>query len=1588
MKRTQLPRKLTALLLAAVMVVSMLPTVAFAESGQTYNVGTDTALSFVSQTYTVDGDIGGLTECGDAITDGMDVYVTEYNGADPYGIATMANVTGTISTGNSYGYNSAWLTEFSPYTSCDIKYFNGQPAYCIEPHKGTANGQSVSASSYLGNKKLMLALAYGYGGVDDSTLLYYSNFSDYAWLATQEVIWEIVGGYSDLSDLFIGPNHSYDASVAVPIKNAHDYIWDCINQQHKRPSFSVGYPNNSSNDIELSWNGSAWTATVTDTNYVLPNFDTFRFSLNGVTTSRSGYRLTITATPEAAKSMTSGLASQRSEANFIDPDDINAYLLTPTSSGAQDCVALNGWPDPVYAYIRAKVTQTTGDLTIVKTSEDGKVSGVSFTITGPNSYGKTATTNAQGKISLTDLQPGTYTVKENAASYYVAPASQNVSVSIGDTKTVTFNNTLKRGTLRVTKTSEDGIVAGHTFKLTGTSTSGQSVNMTATTNSSGIATFSNVPIGTNYRLEEVNTAAKYVVPSVQTGVSVTYGGTTNKYFYNSLARGSVRVTKTSEDDIVSGVTFKLTGTSTSGQAVNMTATTDSSGIATFSNVLIGTNYKIEEVNTAARYVVPSVVSGVTVTLNTTTPVSVYNALKRGNLKVTKTSEDGLVSGVTFKLSGTSFNGTTVNMTATTDSSGVATFSNVLIGSNYTVEEVGTANRYVVPAVQENLTISLNTTTPVSFYNQLARGKVVVTKTAEDNKVEGIKFRLTGTSIGGTVVDMVATTNAQGVATFDGVLIGSNYTLEEYETQEKYIIPASITGINVTLNSTVNKSMHNVLKRGDLVITKTSEDNIVAGMKFRLTGTSLSGAAIDETATTDANGVARFSNILIGSNYKVEEIDTPNRYVVPAVQEGVVIPVNNDPLADSDNTARLQFYNKLARGSVEVTKTSEDGDVAGVKFRLSGTAINGEKVDVQAVTNTQGVALFENILIGNNYTVEEVDTAEKYIVPAVVEGVCVTLNNKTPVSVRNVLKRGHLKVTKNSEDGLVEGISFRLTGTSLSGAPVDETVQTNAQGIAMFRDILIGSNYSLQEVDTATKYVIPAVQSDIDITYNVTADTEMTNVLKKWKVTVIKRDAETGATPQGDGTFEGAVYGLYKDGDLVKQYTIGADGTFTTDEYVCNDGYTIREDTAPLGYKLDPTVYTVGSEAKEYTVEHNTAPDITSSEQIKRGTFSITKIVSAAPGLVQRFEVGAVFQYYLKSAGSYENAKDGERGTLTTNADGETGTSISLPYGTYVVHQTQSAVGVKLAPDFTVLIGDKPDGTNKPLIVHNEPVAGYIRVVKVDADDDEVIPWSGARFEIYDPSGEKITQQVTYPSVQNISVFETNDNGYFITPLMLPYGVGYKLVEVAAPEGYELSETPIYFDVTPDTVETDDVTGIEYVHVTFSDDATPPTVDTVAAGINGGKKIFPATNMTITDTVDCSGVIPGKSYTVKGWLVLKSTGLPLLDADGQQITASETFTADQNFSGQVELRFTLDATKLTNDTVVVFDELYRGEKLVATHTDIEDEDQAVEVRHRPYYKTEEKPELPPTGDAGLDGYMLAALFALEGCAVMLRRRKRG
>lgn len=124
-----------------------------------------------------------------------------------------------------------------------------------------------------------------------------------------------------------------------------------------------------------------------------------------------------------------------------------------------------------------------------------------------------------------------------------------------------------------------------------------------------------------------------------------------------------------------------------------------------------------------------------------------------------------------------------------------------------------------------------------------------------------------------------------------------------------------------------------------------------------------------------------------------------------------------------------------------------------------------------------------------------------------------------MTFNNVLKRGALEVTKTSEDGFVEGVKFRLYGKSLSGLNVDEYAVTDSTGVAKFRNVLIGGPYTIEEVDTAIRYVIPDPQS-VSIQWNRVAERSFANILKKFTVTVTKTDAETG-TPQGDATLSGA-----------------------------------------------------------------------------------------------------------------------------------------------------------------------------------------------------------------------------------------------------------------------------------------------------------------------------------------------------------------------------------------------------------------------------------------------------------------------------------
>lgn len=734
--------------------------------------------------------------------------------------------------------------------------------------------------------------------------------------------------------------------------------------------------------------------------------------------------------------------------------------------------------------------------------------------------------------------------------------------------------------------------------------------------------------------------------------------------------------------------------------------------------------------------------------------------------------------------------------------------------------------------------------------------------------------------------------------------------------------------------------------GSVKIVKDSEDGVVDGITFTITGNG-----VNQTVTTKNGGVIQVDNLRPGT-YTVTEQSA--NYYEPQKEKTVTVV--------SGQTATVSFSNVLKRGDLTVTKTAEDGLTEGIKFRLTGTSDSGVKIDVTATVDSSGKAYFKDILIGSGYLLEEVDTALKYIVPDS-QDVEIEWDKVATAEVYNELKRGDLKVIKTSEDSLVEGMKFHLYGTSLSGEKVDEYAYTDKNGVALFKDILIGENYTVEEVNTAIRYVIPESQGAV-IEWNEVTEVKFHNVLKKWRADVFKIDADlagfddgdSGLVPvelmpmsfsldsdamvddlggiygqsQGDATLEGAVYGVFKDGALIDTYTTDKNGYFITDYYPCyeNVEWTIREISPSEGYLLDETVYYIDTYAGQYTVELNTVyPDV--YEDIIKGKITIIKHTDDGSTKIETPEVGAMFEVYLKSAGSYEAAETTERDILTCDEFGYAET-IDLPYGVYVVKQIKGWDGRELLDPFEVFVSE--DGEIYRYLINNANFESYLHVVKTDSTTGKTIPYAGAGFQIYAPDGSLVTMSYTYPTLTVIDTFYTDENGTLLTPEKLPYGEGYSLVEVQAPHGYVFDATPIYFDVTEENSA--DENGITIVKVVKENEPQKGTITITKTG-----EVF-------SSVVESDGVYRAV-YEIKGlagavYEITAAEDVVTLDGTlrykkGDVVAtittgADGTATTEPLFLGKFEIReITAPYGMLLNGDTVTVELTYAGQEIKITTT---------------------------------------------------------
>ncbi|WP_349820035.1 SpaA isopeptide-forming pilin-related protein [Catenibacterium sp. RTP21428st1_D7_RTP21428_210409] len=598
-------------------------------------------------------------------------------------------------------------------------------------------------------------------------------------------------------------------------------------------------------------------------------------------------------------------------------------------------------------------------------------------------------------------------------------------------------------------------------------------------------------------------------------------------------------------------------------------------------------------------------------------------------------------------------------------------------------------------------------------------------------------------------------------------------------------------------------------------------------KYSVTLTDKNGVLSDYSFTSsDANvSVSKDDNKLTISSKKAISGPvriTATRKNVPTVSSSAKLIAYGDPnlqdlVTGVENADSVKAYINIETptGTIALKKTSEDGVVAGISFH-----IKGDGFDKTVKTDENGNISVEG-LFPATYTITE-QSIDRYE-PQQSQTVTLIGGKTTTVNFNNMLKRGSLEVIKTSEDNLVEGVTFHLYGTSLSGLPVDEYAVTDKNGLAKFENVLISGDtpYVLEEVDTAIRYVVPENQT-APIEWKKVTNRSFHNVLKKFNVTVTKTDVETG-NPQGDATLSGAVYGIYKGEELIDTYTTDENGQFTTKYYICGDDWSVREISPSEGYLLDETIHHVGAEPELYTIEYNSAANDV-NEQVIKGNIAIIKHTDNGETQIETPEEGAVFEVFLKSAGSYGNAKETERDILTCDENGFAQTK-DMPYGVYTVKQTSGWEGRELMKPFDVFINK--DGQTYRYLINNRGFESYIKIVKKDAETGNTIPYAGAGFQIYDPNGELVTMTFTYPEVTTIDTFYTTADGELITPQTLEYGKGYSIVEVQAPYGYVLNSEPVYFDVVQENSEEE--SGITLVEVVRSNMAQKGTVTVEKSG---------------------------------------------------------------------------------------------------------------------------------------------------------------
>ena len=819
---------------------------------------------------------------------GMTAYAAAFTGetADSYSVAFPRDGDANLDYSGTWGhdelhYMNGWTSGEATWmtTLHTIGSFDGPACYCIEP--GVPRNLYRSYESYGEDywdtfpaeynrtidgrtMKTLLGRIMQYGYQGNLSLDWRSQNKADAdklahMMATQVLVWETVVGERDADFNHVDPG-SADAVKSVyrtshPLYSRFSAYYDSIEASVKKhtvvPSF-MDRSEEAAQTVELSWDGGRYTATLTDTNGVLGEY-AFSSAQSDMTFAVDGNDLTISAETASADGVTITAVRNNTRQGVLvwsdghyGPDGTMQDVVT-----FRDTVS-----DPMYAYLHLKVSY--GSVKIVKTSEDGEVSGISFTVSGSGTE-QTVTTNADGEMQIDDLRPGVYTVTEQSNDRYEPQEVRQVTVISGQVATVAFHNMLKRGSLEVVKTAEDGLNEGVKFHLTGTSLAGLSVDEYAVTGSNGKAVFSDVLIGTDYILSEVDTGIRYVVPEDQT-TAVEWNTVTQAEVRNVLKKWSATVTKWDAetglpqgDATLAGAVYGVFR----GEELVDTYTTNESGQFTTTDYICGNDWTIRELSPSEGYLLDDTVYPVGAEPQHYTeeynPIAldVTEQVIRGGVTLTKVDKDypeNKLEGAVFEVYRDSNRNQELDaedeLLGTMEELGGGEYALTgLCYGGYFAKEAQAPegfyldeNAYYFAITTDGETVTVENKAGKGFVNAAQVGSLRIVKTSSDGKLEGFSFRVTGAN----GYDQVFQTDAEGFILVEGLRIG-DYTVSEVRdsSSDGYLLPADKTA-SVFEGAVTEVEMHNE-KKPALEVPQTGDNSHMA-LWLGLLGISGIGAA--------------------------------------------------------------------------------------------------------------------------------------------------------------------------------------------------------------------------------------------------------------------------------------------------------------------------------------------------------------------------------------------------------------------------------------------------------------------------------------------------------------------------------------------------------------------------------------------------------------------------------------------------------------------------------------------------------------------------------------------------------------------------